>query len=68
MRDRCGREETVAGLGLAYRFTGGDAMIAPGIEVGSTLPDATLRDLDGNAFQLGALRGRRLMLFMWASW
>lgn len=43
-------------------------MIAPGIEVGSTLPDVVLRDLDGNPYQLGEPRGRRRVLFMWASW
>ncbi len=46
----------------------GQVMIAPRIEVGSTLPDVTLRDLDGNAYRLSELRGQRVLLFMWASW
>lgn len=43
-------------------------MGTPTIGVGSTLPEVTLRDLDGNAYPLSDLRGRRAMLFMWASW
>lgn len=43
-------------------------MIAPSIEVGSTVPDVTLRDMEGNSYRLAGLRGRRVVLFMWASW
>ncbi len=48
--------------------TEGQAMNAPRLGFGSTLPDVTLRDLDGNPYRLGDVRGQRLLLFMWASW
>lgn len=31
-------------------------------------PDLELPDLEGNAFQLASLRGRRVVLIAWASW
>ena len=31
-------------------------------------PELELPDLDGNAFQLSSLRGRRVVLVAWASW
>ncbi len=43
-------------------------MITPAIGVGSTLPDVTLRNLDGDAYRLSELRDQRVLLFMWASW
>lgn len=43
-------------------------MTAPSIGVGRTLPDVTLRDLDGKVYGLNGLRGQRTLLFMWASW
>lgn len=46
----------------------GMRMIALRVEVGSTVPDVTLQDMEGNAYRLAELRGRRLLLFMWASW
>ena len=36
--------------------------------VGDPLPDVTLRTLDGQPFQLRSLRGKRALIFMWASW
>ncbi len=32
------------------------------------LPDLTLRDFDGNPFNLGRLQGRKSLLIAWASW
>ncbi len=43
-----------------------DAGHAPG--VGATMPDLTLRGLDGQPFSLRSLRGKRALIFMWASW
>ena len=36
--------------------------------VGDPLPDVMLRTLDGQPFSLSSLRGRRALIFMWASW
>ena len=43
---------------------------APGEEVpiGKTLPDATLRGLNGPSRHLSSFRGRPLLINMWASW
>lgn len=38
------------------------------VEPGGTLPAITLPDLDGNPVALEQFRGRKLLLFMWASW
>jgi len=38
------------------------------IERGDMLPAITLPDLDGNPVALEAYRGKKLLLFMWASW
>ena len=38
------------------------------VGVGGTLPAVTLPALDGGQVALDAYRGRRLVLFMWASW
>jgi hypothetical protein len=35
---------------------------------GDPLPDVALRTLDGQPFQLRSLRGKRALIFMWASW
>jgi len=32
------------------------------------MPDLTLRGLDGQPFSLRSLRGKRALIFMWASW
>ena len=37
-------------------------------QVGEPFPDLTLRGLDGQPFPLRALRGKRSLIFMWASW
>ena len=35
---------------------------------GQPLPDLTLTTLDGGEFRFADLRGKRALLFMWASW
>lgn len=42
------------------------ATSAPGI--GELVPDFTLPSLDGSDVSLSDYRGRRLAVFMWASW
>jgi hypothetical protein len=37
-------------------------------QVGDEMPDLTLRGLDGQPFALRTLRGKRALIFMWASW
>ncbi|MEJ7762031.1 MAG: redoxin domain-containing protein [Thermomicrobiales bacterium] len=37
-------------------------------EVGKVLPDLTLAALDGGEVRFADLRGKRTLLFMWASW
>ncbi|MDQ3467402.1 MAG: peroxiredoxin family protein [Chloroflexota bacterium] len=36
--------------------------------VGLPFPDVALPGLDGDDVRFADLRGRRLLLFMWASW
>ena len=38
------------------------------VGVGEKLPAVTLHSLEGGEVTLDAYRGRRLVLFMWASW
>ena len=38
------------------------------VEVGDTAPDFTLPSLDGDPVSLSDYRGKRVALFMWASW
>lgn len=38
------------------------------ITVGDRLPEVELHDLEGRPCQLSTYTGRRLLLFMWASW
>ncbi|MBI4496889.1 MAG: redoxin domain-containing protein [Chloroflexi bacterium] len=38
------------------------------VEVGQIVPDFMLTDLDGREWTLSALRGRKVVLFAWASW
>jgi peroxiredoxin len=38
------------------------------LAVGATMPDVSLRDLDGRVRRLADYRGRPLLIFMWASW
>ncbi len=35
---------------------------------GQALPDFTLPLLDGGELEVGALRGKKLLLFFWGSW
>ena len=38
------------------------------VKVGDVAPDFALRSLDGEEVKLSDYRGKRLVLFMWASW
>ena len=38
------------------------------VKVGDAAPDFALRALDGEEVRLSDYRGKRLVLFMWASW
>ena len=38
------------------------------VKVGDVAPDFALRSLDGEEVKLSHYRGKRLVLFMWASW
>ena len=38
------------------------------VRVGDTVPESTLPDLDGKPVSLSSYSGRRLLVFMWASW
>jgi peroxiredoxin len=38
------------------------------LDVGATMPDVPLLDLDGRVRRLVDYRGRPLLIFMWASW
>lgn len=40
----------------------------PLVGTGQQLPDIALPDLDGRTQRLSEYRGRKLLLFMWASW
>ncbi|NCA83973.1 MAG: TlpA family protein disulfide reductase [Clostridia bacterium] len=41
---------------------------ATGVEIGNTLPDITLNDLDGNPRSISQLRGNVVFVDFWASW
>ncbi len=38
------------------------------VNVGDEAPDFTLRSLEGKEVSLSDYRGKRLIVFMWASW
>jgi len=38
------------------------------VGVGDAMPEVTLPLLGGGTLNLGALRGKHVLLFMWASW
>ena len=38
------------------------------MRIGRPLPDLTLPDLDGRPVRLADFRGRKLLIFVWASW
>ncbi len=44
------------------------APTAQSVRVGDAAPDFSLRALDGEEVKLSDYRGKRLVLFMWASW
>ena len=41
---------------------------AQAVRVGDAAPDFALSSLDGEEVKLSDYRGKRLVLFMWASW
>lgn len=49
----------------AYHEDWGDGR---GFDVGQTLPDVPLIDLDGNEVRFGKFLGKRYILYGWASW
>ena len=38
------------------------------VDVGDKAPDFTLRSLDGRDVSLSDYRGKKVVVFMWASW
>ena len=38
------------------------------IKIGDPAPDFTLQSLDGREIRLSDYRGKRVLLFIWASW
>lgn len=44
------------------------AVIAQAPALGKTMPDVTLTDMNGAAVRLSSFRGKKLILFNWASW
>ena len=38
------------------------------VNVGDEAPDFTLRSLDGDEVNLSDYQGKKLVMFMWASW
>jgi len=38
------------------------------IKIGDLAPDFTLQSLDGREIRLSNYRGKRVLLFTWASW
>jgi len=39
-----------------------------GVEVGKVVPDVALTDMSGKSVRLSSFRGRKLILFNWATW
>jgi len=38
------------------------------VQAGELVPEITLPQLDGQPLALSAFRGKKLLVFMWASW
>ena len=38
------------------------------LAIGDQLPNVALQTVDGRTIRLGDCRGKRLLVFMWASW
>jgi peroxiredoxin len=44
------------------------AISTEALQLGQQVPDFTLKALDGSEVSLSDYRGRRVAVFMWASW
>ncbi len=55
-------------LSLAVANSAVSANAIPEVAIGGTLPDTTLRALNGPSQKLSAFRGRPLIINVWASW
>jgi thiol-disulfide isomerase/thioredoxin len=53
---------------LAARFSERYAAILPELEIGNPLPELVSRDLDGKTVRLSDLKGRVVVLDVWATW
>lgn len=42
--------------------------VPPKLEVGKTVPNVTFTDMAGKRIPLSSFRGRKVILFNWASW
>ncbi len=40
----------------------------PQIEVGTVVPNVSVLDMNGQSVSLASFRGKKLILFNWASW
>ncbi len=56
-------------LGLILALMGGGLSFAQKVKVGEAVPDFTVPLLDGQrTVRLSDFRGRRVLIFTWASW
>ncbi len=39
-----------------------------GVNIGKSIPDIALTALDGRTVRLSDFRGKKLLIFVWASW
>jgi peroxiredoxin len=53
---------------LAMTLAATMAIQKPQVEVGKHIPDVALVDMAGNSVRLSSFRGKKLILFNWASW
>jgi len=44
------------------------SLLSQGVEIGKPVPDVSLTDMDGKTVRLSQFRGKKLILFNWASW
>jgi hypothetical protein len=46
----------------------GGFFVSKFVQPGEMVPDITLPQLDGQPLALSSFRGKKLLVFMWASW